>query len=102
MSTYSFCVIIAFSYKKETQKTGVLTKHIVVKKRMGTTMFIAIITTFETFKHLLVRSETGLPPNRAGICRLLFKYFSENFQYAIKKVLISIVAKIVFEMTITK
>jgi hypothetical protein len=42
----------------------------------------------------LVRSETGLPPNRAGICRLLFKYLSVNIQYAIVKVLTLIAKKI--------
>jgi hypothetical protein len=72
-----------------------------MNKRIGNTMLRTIITTFKTFKHLLVRSETGLPPNRAGICRLLFKYLSENIQYAIKKVLVFIVAKIEFETTST-
>ena len=62
-------------------------------------MLRTIITTFKTFKHSLVRSETGLPPNRAGICRLLFKYLSENIQYAKYQVLQLIIVKIAHETT---
>lgn len=44
------------------------------------------INTFQICRYLVVPSETGWPPNKAGIARLLFKYFNEKVHCPIDKV----------------